>query len=401
MSRLDLVRHGGSTTHHNPAIRPSSSMETVPGQCGVAQERWAQEDYTDLKTLKTLKTLVGAMPRSFRRRINTAGISNAKVGPSFADETPLLSKDGGATVATSVNSDDREQGSVEGIVAAGVVAKPTASQMMKSMTALLISAAGMAAAICSFIFAPAIIVYVAGSLCILNFPMVSYKERKILILPSQKKTVAALEDMVEFLKSESGSLEKDIEYMSGYAARFGDVEQELQEVTRAQGSNVDKVIELVRLNEETMDLMKENLRQKVVQDVIGIIMKNGSLSKRIDRVEAKLLALKISVKLEAYGVTFDEDKFLQAVALDSTPWGVVGTVKKLLPPNDEQTDDVSIASDMDDIFDMFYMSDQRRGSALDERAVSEGRHASLASRRRANFDRRHSLLTRQVPSGSG
>ena len=50
--------------------------------------------------------------------------------------------------------------------------------------------------------------------------------------------------------------------------------------------------------------------------------------KIIDRVEAKLLALKISVKLEAYGVTFDEDKFLQAVALNPTLWGVASTVSR-------------------------------------------------------------------------
>jgi len=50
--------------------------------------------------------------------------------------------------------------------------------------------------------------------------------------------------------------------------------------------------------------------------------------KIIDRVEAKLLALKISVKLEAYGVTFDEDKFLQAVALNPTLLGVASTVSR-------------------------------------------------------------------------
>eukprot|EP00571_Detonula_confervacea_P000826 CAMPEP_0172328696 /NCGR_PEP_ID=MMETSP1058-20130122/60487_1 /TAXON_ID=83371 /ORGANISM="Detonula confervacea, Strain CCMP 353" /LENGTH=208 /DNA_ID=CAMNT_0013045823 /DNA_START=674 /DNA_END=1300 /DNA_ORIENTATION=- len=208
--------------------------------------------------------------------------------------------------------------------------------------------------------------------------------------------------MAELLKSEAVFLEKDIEYMIGYSARFGDVEQELQEVARAQGSNVDKIVELVRVNEETMDLMKENLRQKVIQDVIGIIMRsNKDLCQRIDRVEAKLLALKITVKLEAYGVTFDEDKFLQAVALNPTPRGVVGTVRKLLPPNEEQIDDASIASDMDDIYDMFYMSDQRRGSPRAVREGFEGRRASLATRRQSSFDSRHVSMTRQVPSSRG
>ncbi len=74
---------------------------------------------------------------------------------------------------------------------------------------------------------------------------------------------------------------------------------------------------------------QENLRQKVIQDVIMIVIQSEKYShKIIDRVEAKLLALKISVKLEAYGVTFDEDKFLQAVALNPTLWGVSSTVSR-------------------------------------------------------------------------
>ena len=74
---------------------------------------------------------------------------------------------------------------------------------------------------------------------------------------------------------------------------------------------------------------QENLRQKVIQDVIMIVIQSEKYShKIIDRVEAKLLALKISVKLEAYGVTFDEDKFLQAVALNPTLLGVASTVSR-------------------------------------------------------------------------
>lgn len=40
------------------------------------------------------------------------------------------------------------------------------------------------------------------------------------------------------------------------AHRFGDVEHELQELAEAQGSTIDRCIELVRINEETMDMMR-------------------------------------------------------------------------------------------------------------------------------------------------
>ena len=93
------------------------------------------------------------------------------------------------------------------------------------------------------------------------------------------------------------------------------------------------------------------MRQKVIQDVIQIVIRSEkTTTQRIDRVEAKLLALKITVKLEAYGITFDENKFLQAVALNPTLLGIAGTVRKLLPPdNGEQVDDVSVLSDKDGV----------------------------------------------------
>ena len=89
----------------------------------------------------------------------------------------------------------------------------------------------------------------------------------------------------------------------------------------------------------------------MIEDVIGIVMNCGKRSSdHIDGIEAKLLALKIFVKLEAYGLTFDEDKFSKAVALNPSLYGVIGTVRKLLPPDEEHTDDVSIVSDQGDMF---------------------------------------------------
>lgn len=207
-------------------------------------------------------------------------------------------------------------------------------------------------------------------------------------------------------------------------------------MARARGFNVNELVELVRRNEETMDLMrvrlgtsfhtvaffvatllttlfapvpslsllllKENLRQKVIEDVIGIVIRSEKeSSQRIDRVEAKLLALKITVKLEAYGITFDEDKFLHAVALNPTILGVAGTVRKLLPPDEEHGDDnISIVSDKDDIYDMFYMAREDQPLTLtDARAVSEGRHASLATRRHPAIESRQMPLSRKVISG--
>ena len=130
---------------------------------------------------------------------------------------------------------------------------------------------------------------------------------------------------------------------------------------------------------------QENLRQKVIQDVIGIVIRSEKQNQIIDRVDAKLLALKISVKLESYGVTFDENKFLQAVAINPTLWGVAGTIRKLLPQRIDSEEgqsidgDVSVLSDINDIYDMFYMATAQGTDAGG--STPEGRRASLATRR--------------------
>ena len=206
--------------------------------------------------------------------------------------------------------------------------------------------------------------------------------------------------------------------------RFTEVERELEEVAHAQGFDVDELLELIRLNEETMDLMRvstrlsvwsictmslvspsvskhdscicpqENLRQKVIQDIIGIIMRSGKGNKQgIDRVEAKLLALKITVKLEAYGITFDEDKFLNAVALNPTLMGLAGTVRKLLPPDEGDGDDgcsltiTSFVSGKDDVYDMFYMRGELERIGGSVSSASQRGRVSLSRRRHTFYAR--------------
>ena len=72
----------------------------------------------------------------------------------------------------------------EGRMAEGEYIKPTPLQMLKAGVVVLGSAAGAASSIVSFILSPAIIVYVAGGICLLNSPVVVYMEKKLFSLPS-------------------------------------------------------------------------------------------------------------------------------------------------------------------------------------------------------------------------
>ncbi len=114
-----------------------------------------------------------------------------KASTPFADQTPLLSSKDGWAVATSVNTYELEPGT-HGTIEFDVV-KPAAAQLFKSILVFLVAAAGAAGPITLFIslsfttldFDMAIMIaYVAGSLSLMNSPIVMYNEWKIMFSPS-------------------------------------------------------------------------------------------------------------------------------------------------------------------------------------------------------------------------
>ena len=66
------------------------------------------------------------------------------------------------------------------------------------------------------------------------------------------------------MKAEAAFLEEEVEYLLGYVSRFGDVEAELQELARSQGYSIDQLVQLIRENAETMDLMRVSVFNFVV-----------------------------------------------------------------------------------------------------------------------------------------
>ncbi len=141
---------------------------------------------------------------------------------------------------------------------------------------------------------------------------------------------------------------------------------------------------------------------KQCPDVISIVVRSDrNNDMTIDRVEAKLLALKITVKLEVYGIVFDEEKFLHAVSLRPSLHGIISVVKKLLPrENEEETVEELVSdedSDDDDIYDMFYMSSadqKRRGSVQAVRAEFQcTRRVSLCRNSSGTSQRKLSVIS--------
>ena len=72
--------------------------------------------------------------------------------------------------------------------------------------------------------------------------------------------------------------------------------------------------------QSTYLLLQENLRQRIGQDILSIVMKSDrDNDNRIDRKEAKTLALRIRIALQEYGVDFDSEKVNVAVIVLLAP----------------------------------------------------------------------------------
>lgn len=167
------------------------------------------------------------------------------------------------------------------------------------------------------------------------------------------------------------------------ADRAAAVEEELRAIADKQQVNVDKLVNLVKENEVILSKMRDNLRQRIVQDIITIVVKSDrDNDQQIDKSEAKTLALRIRISLQEYGVEFDTEKFLKAIGDNPSVPGVIEVVQKLLPaPKTKGEDDDSYDSDdsdsdsdeeQDEMFDMFYMSEDTVKGSLSKSTADGG-----------------------------
>jgi hypothetical protein len=158
------------------------------------------------------------------------------------------------------------------------------------------------------------------------------------------------------------------------ATRCEAAEIQLREVAESGGYGADELIQMVKNNEKTLDLLRANKREKVTEEVVRIVLNDGSPI--IDEATAKSLAREISEKLDEMNVLFDEEKFIQALASNPTLVGAVSTVKKLLP-------DEEYNPEKDETHDMFHLSNEDKisqGSVYAARAKLDGKQVSLAQR---------------------
>eukprot|EP00986_Skeletonema_menzelii_P013083 scaffold7431_cov228-Skeletonema_menzelii.AAC.3 len=303
--------------------------------------------------------------------------------------TPLL--DDYSDSGSDGSDDSSTAASYEGVPEG----KPTASQAVKLAVVNTLLVGGLAASVASMIpgvllLSPSIIVYVMGGITVANVPYAAFKEARMAKIPTIRALNKDLRNEAHRLEGEVDTLSQEIDAIAPEAARASAVEEELREIADRQQFNVDKLINLVKENEEVLDQMRENLRSKIVQDIIHIVIKSDvNNDQKFCKVESKMLALKIRIQLQEYGVEFDEMKFYKVMNENPTVPRVIAIVQKLIP--DLSRDDESAASsdadeDNEDDYDMFRLTSDKSvrmtGSLQD---VPESRLASSAVSRSSSW----------------
>jgi len=232
---------------------------------------------------------------------------------------------------------------------------------LKSLAVYVGLGLGVVACAGAMVISPAIPIYVMGGLTLANIPYAALKERSIGKMPALRSMNNKLREEANQLEENVDQLSEEIDALEPEADRGAAVEEELRAIASKQKVNVDTLIELVKENEVVLQKMRENLRQRVVQDIIGIVIKSDKDNDHsIDQQEAKMLALKIRIHVQEYGVVLDIDKFLKAIGNDATVPGVINMVQRLMPcvgsgkdGNKGSGSDSDDDSDEDSAFDMF------------------------------------------------
>lgn len=126
-------------------------------------------------------------------------------------EEPLLSKQSDVTEASSAYSYSNHD---------EITPKPTTGQLLTAAAVASCVTAGAASSIASFIMYPAVIVYIAGGICLFNCPIVIYNQRKMMVSTALRTIVNKLRQQIDLLDKAIEDTQKEIDDLKIIQTRY-------------------------------------------------------------------------------------------------------------------------------------------------------------------------------------
>lgn len=182
---------------------------------------------------------------------------SSRLAAKAADDmlSPLIPDDDGS-------EEDSDVESVESFKLDTI--KPTPTQVLKSLIVYLVLSAGIASSVAAMVYAPVVITYIMGGVCIANVPYSIIKERKLSKMPTLRAMNNKLREEANSLKKEVDVLAEEIDALKPEANRAASMEEELRGIAEKQSYNVNGLIELVKENESILVQMRVSPSSTIV-----------------------------------------------------------------------------------------------------------------------------------------
>mmetsp|Transcript_27107 Transcript_27107/g.57573 ORF Transcript_27107/g.57573 Transcript_27107/m.57573 type:complete len:398 (-) Transcript_27107:279-1472(-) len=250
--------------------------------------------------------------------------------------------------------------------------------VVSTIAVSLLVVGGLAASTSAMVAAQSAVVFLMGGICVVNSPAVAHRQLQIARGQGVRASVNNIRKEIEFLTDEIDFLINTVDDLQTETDELIGIERELRNIATQQGTCVKELIDLVNENESILGRMKGYLRQMFVASMAKIVMRSdrdGDM--KIDSKEAPLLALRLQMQLEPYGMKLDTDTFVTMIREDNDIFNVLKFCGEFLfegetndkGDNEHSVDDSEVTFDFEPFCRSLDMdSDQPKKLAFEEKA---------------------------------
>jgi hypothetical protein len=151
------------------------------------------------------------------------------------------------------------------------------------------------------------VVKAACILMIILSPYSYYQQTRITDIRALKSTYTALKREVDRLAVSNKELKSSVERLDGTVTKLEDIQQVIEGISQTKGRSVESLLEDVKENKATVELMEKNVRAVVVQNILSVVF---AVDEDGDRKLSKEETTKLIKSLqEINGVKVHEKKF--------------------------------------------------------------------------------------------
>ena len=164
---------------------------------------------------------------------------------------------------------------------------------------------------------------------------------------SVRETNNLIIEQTNRLKKENAKLKQSVTMLKESVNRLKKVEEGLSAMADAQGTDMERLTQLVKENQETIDEMKRLMKGKISQTIISTILKCDDGDGKLDDGEIEILNLRLS---NIEGVTYHQDAMVKLIKKnEGSVYSVMRVVRDMLA--DKPTEVKIFSFDNDNEYD--------------------------------------------------